>query len=509
MLAGRHRFLERTVREIAGFGLLAFAAVAPALGLGAGAPRHSPTQGAVIQEDWLLELGAIVLSSPILADVDGQGALEIVITTYCPETVCPGAPTFGGRVYVLTSQGSVMPGWPQGSNSAPFGGGAVVGDIDGDGDAEVVAGSWNEVFVWQHDGSLYPGWPKAVGTFSAPTLADLDADGDLEILYSDTTGRLLVWQHDGTLYPGWPYLWTGGTGQGQVLSPAVADLDRDGALEIAAGTGQGPFTAVPHDFFSWDADGSVRSGFPLSTLYQSDTVAIGDLDRDGRPELAFADLGFAGVACLNQVRETGAAVLGWPAAVEEVGGSAPAIGDLDGDGEYDLVVGGADIEDQNCLGPVLYAFDRHGLPLAGFPLAIPFTPGGVCPIIAPIVIVDLDGDSDSEVIVKARDAVHAYHGDGSVVTGFPYPLSDDGISSNRAPAPAFGDVDLDGNLDFVLVSVSGRVAFFDTEAATRARTRPWPMYKHDSLGTSAFGFVGLFVDGFESGDASAWSLVVP
>jgi len=111
--------------------------------------------------------------------------------------------------------------------------------------------------------------------------------------------------------------------------------------------------------------------------------------------------------------------------------------------------------------------------------------------------------------VKYLDAVSAYHADGTLVAGFPYTLSDDGVSSSFAPGPALGDLDNDGQLEFVLVSRSGRVAYFDTLAGTSTATRAWPMYKHDSLGTSDFGPLPIFSDGFESGDVLAWSSVEP
>lgn len=466
-------------------------------------------RGASLSEVWQVQLGAIMTSSPIVAEVVGLGAKEIVATTFCPDSTCSGNPYGGGQVVVLTAQGVSLPGWPKIVMGNPFSGGAAVGDIDNDGDQEVVAGNWASIYAWGHDGSVLPGWPKAVGTFSSPALEDLDGDGDLEVIASSTEGELYVWHHDGTLVKGWPYVWKGGTGQGSIRSPAVADIDGDGVLEIAAATGQGPYTTEPHDFFVWEADGSVHAGFPIVTLYQADGSALGDVGSDGNVEAVFADGGFAGEDHLYLVGQSGALEAGWPAQLTEITGSAPAVGDVDGDGRRDVAIGGANIVDQACVQPRLYAVDSHGDALPGFPVDIPLVGGGLCPVLAPVLIADVDGDATPDIIVKYRDTISAYHGDGTLVGGFPYTLSDDGVSVGSMPAPALDDVDCDGELEMVVASASGRVALLETAVATSRARRPWPMYKHDAQGTSNAAFFDLFSDGFEGGDASAWSSSFP
>lgn len=465
--------------------------------------------GAPLVEEWLVQLGAQTLSSPTIAEVSGGGSKEIVISTFCPQSDCPGNPFGGGRVFVLTADGSTLVGWPQSASSAPFSGEAIVGDIDGDGDLEIVAGSWTQAFVWNHDGSNFPGWPKPVGTFVSPALADLDGDGDLEILYSSTDSRLFAWHHDGTVLPGWPYEWTGGTGNGTIMSPAVADIDGDRELEIVAGTGQGGFTTDPHDFFVWESDGTVSSGFPITSRYQQRPAAVGDVDADGVVEMVFSENRFEGQDQVFVVDSSGAVEPGWPVVVAEGGNSAPGLGDLDGDGDLEIAIGGAELVDLTCTRPRLFVFRSDGSSPPGFPVDLPNPGGGICPVIAPIVMADLNGDKAPEILVKYRNMVSAYAGDGSLVEGFPYALSDDGISSDSAPGPAVDDVDNDGELELVFMSTSGRVAYFDTMETTSKESRPWPMTKHDPHGTSDFGRLYVFSDGFESGDFTEWSSVIP
>jgi hypothetical protein len=77
---------------------------------------------------------------------------------------------------------------------------------------------------------LRPGWPKlAKGDFhSTPVVGDIDGDGQVDIIACSTDGRIYAWHKDGTQVKGWPrnYLYE------LYTSPTICDLDKDGLVDM-------------------------------------------------------------------------------------------------------------------------------------------------------------------------------------------------------------------------------------------------------------------------------------
>ena len=132
------------------------------------------------------------------------------------------------------------PGWPRSTGDAIYGSPALA-DLDGDGDLEVVVGSYDwKVYAWHHDGTDVsfagaPGWPLDTqgAVHSSPVVGDLDGDGDLEVVVGSSDGNVYAWHHDGTAVtpygsPGWPRH----VGAAVSGSPSLCDVDGDGDLEV-------------------------------------------------------------------------------------------------------------------------------------------------------------------------------------------------------------------------------------------------------------------------------------
>jgi hypothetical protein len=127
---------------------------------------------------WPRPVRGMVRSSPALADLDGDGRLDIVLGTSRTGGVGDSA-----CVYVFSDGGIVRPGWPAYAEG-DFESSPVIGDIDGDGEMEVIIGCTDcRVYAYNRDGSRLSGWPRRVTreVYSTPVLSDLDADGDVEV----------------------------------------------------------------------------------------------------------------------------------------------------------------------------------------------------------------------------------------------------------------------------------------------------------------------------------------
>ena len=177
-----------------------------------------------ITPDWIYDTKAPILSSLKSADVDGDGIKEIIISTY---DTTDGNSYGAGLIYILNIDGTDLDGWPLRMVGAPIPATVSIGDINNDDSLELVVGSWNKLYVYDSQGNNVPGFPKNYGTSQTSTLFDLDKDGTLEIIYPSDDKNLYIFKYDGTLLTGWPQSLTELPG-----SPAVADIDNDGDLEL-------------------------------------------------------------------------------------------------------------------------------------------------------------------------------------------------------------------------------------------------------------------------------------
>ena len=158
---------------------------------------------------------------------------------------------------------------------------AVV-DLDDDGTMEVIASAYTVVILdgptgtlekrIEHDGSR--AWPGVV-------VADLDSNGDLEIVTAHGGGYVNRIDHYGNLD------WTRRPATNEFRSLAVDDLDFDSNLEIVVGLAR----LQKLNVWVLEDDGNIREGWPQLTgegsaagLY-NDNISLGDLDGDGQLEL--------------------------------------------------------------------------------------------------------------------------------------------------------------------------------------------------------------------------------
>jgi hypothetical protein len=224
--------------------------------------------------------------TPTLADLNDDSALEIIITIRnWPD----------GLVCVYDGEGNVKPGWPVRMDYVP-GSAAAVGDINGDDIPEIVTESYYGLHAFEPDGTLLPGFPYYPGedrvfSYSTPVLADIDGDGNREIICGDHsiangTGAIHIVKHNGVAWLDWPLLttsWIYGP-------PSVGDINDDGQLDIAVG--DQTLSASPvNQVYAWNAyTGEPLPGFPITGVYGINSqLILADLDGDGMIELLADD----------------------------------------------------------------------------------------------------------------------------------------------------------------------------------------------------------------------------
>jgi hypothetical protein len=220
----------------------------------------------------------------------------------------------------------------------------AVGDISGDGKADIVAaGLDGTVNVWTMNGATRSAVSTLAPTFTggAWTLkgsGDLDGNGTADLVFVSGSGQIWVWMMNGTAVQSrsiLPISYT--TGYWSLVT--VGDLDGNDRADLI-------FRGADGRIWVWFMNGTSRVSAPILNLAYTAAywtiICAGDLDGDGRDDLVFrgAD-GRIWIWFMNGTSRTGAFVL---QNVSYTTGywTISSAGDLDGDGMADLVFRGAD-----------------------------------------------------------------------------------------------------------------------------------------------------------------------
>jgi hypothetical protein len=455
-----------------------------AVGLLSSGGASTPTGGS--RSSWTISTSRVSMASPKIVDLDHDGQTEIVMVAGGLDS----NPYGSGELHVRDGAGVSWPGFPVALSGASFNTPAV-GDLDGDGDFEIVVGTWNYLYVFNHDGSAYPGWPKSMYIAQGTTVADLDGDGDLEILAAGGSS-MHVYHHDGSNYTGFPV-----SGAHDLTTPAVGDVDGDGDLEIFAGGFLGPGSASD-EVHGWHHDGTVIAGFPVTTAGSVKAApALADLDGDGTMEVIANCWNKSGSDRLYVWDHDGNLESGWPLSIPYIRLSSPTVADLDLDGDLEIVQGGWDTSP---YGEEVHALHHDGTPVTGFPVTLSNSPSGN--LNNSLVTGDIDGDGQAEIVIKAVNNIFALNADGSVVSGFPVFLDDQSHSSTFTPTPALGDPDGDGSIEIIAAAAFDSIISIDQTGASTPTSYWWPTYQYDAANTGAYAApIGDYI-AYCSGDGS-------
>ncbi|WP_427875797.1 FG-GAP-like repeat-containing protein [Pelagimonas varians] len=209
-----------------------------------------------------------------------------------------------------------------------------------------------------------------VGSNSTPAFADIDDDGDIDLVVGSADGTLRVWLNDNNVYtePVWYINPFNSIDVGSNSAPTFGDIDGDGDLDLIVGSDSGHLQ-------TW-------LNFPDQGEYRT----IGFLD----PFKTIS--GFTSVVAESRTGNQAA---------------MPAFADLNGDGLDDLVIGGGNVSSDNRIESFLNAYDDErgihtGLRFTQLNWSNPFDSVELDEANAPVFI-DIDNDGDLDVVVGLED----------------------------------------------------------------------------------------------------------
>jgi len=292
--------------------------------------------------------GGDFAGQPVVADVNGDGILDVVIPNACVDINCAVDGTVG--VLLGNGDGTLKPAVAYDAGGFyPFS--VAVADMNGDGKRDVVVVSYN--LLTNQTGSVAVLFNNGDGTFRAPVVygpigfgipsglavRDLNGDGIPDVVVGNTCLEsncqsgggvfVLIGEGHGKFHPVVAY--SSGGQNASVLT--LGDVNRDGRIDILVAN-RTPSNTV--GVLLGNGDGTFQPAVPTSVLPSVGQLALTDFNRDGK---------------LDLVVSTGSLLLGngdgtfqLPINLEDAGGGI-AVGDFNHDGRPDLVIGNYDSVD--------------------------------------------------------------------------------------------------------------------------------------------------------------------
>lgn len=449
-------------------------------------------------------------ASPTLGDVDGDGDFDMVV----------GRRDDAYLRYYRNDGNATNPSWTHvssnwlGSCNYPSDcwrsshGTPEFVDLDADGDLDLVIGGYyyGELYYWRNDGTptmpawIYVGVLVSIGgsgQYTSATFADIDADGNLDMVVGDRYGTTRYYKNEGAnasysfkyIYAGsGGYQWISNIGSDTYIKPAFADLDGDGDADLIYGLYDGLLYHYRNDGLytsnvdkgnnpAWIYRSSNWLGnyiIPGDSYSRYGTPEFVDLDADGDLDLVIGTYAHSPCYLLYWRNDGSLTEPIWTYVGDMVGslGSSvypdPTLGDIDGDGDYDMIVGTLD-------GSVKYYKNVGSAESPAWKYVYAGASGNSwIPDVGDYArpeLVDIDNDGAVDLCVadnngdlwfrknkghyttmdaKADNPTWVYDGTFFTIHG----------SYNNYGVPAFGDIDGDGDLDLAVGSYEGKVWYY-------------------------------------------------
>ncbi len=371
-------------------------------------------------------------------DIDGDGNDDFVVNTDRDST------------FVMRSNGA-----DTFSRLASLKGQSKPANLDTDGDADLFRLQTKELSIAQNlgGGSFSSGQPLlTINSSYASQLADFDNDGDLDLAQSDDYD-FRIYRNDGNA--NLDLIFTGEVtngGSDEILE--VGDIDGDGDIDIIiSGRSYSGFYLFPNT-------GSAAFSNPtqFASGYTIEALQVADMDGDGDSDVVVAQY-LSSIRYLSVFINNGSGNL-----VRTFDSSIPVgndfdmltVGDVDGDGDQDIVAPVENYNQGSQYGVFVYVNDGTGNITRGTDI-IPLTPDVQ---FSDVDLADLDGDGDLDVFVTNSTSPGSYSpvflNDGTGV----FTENGAGVYTDYSYRSALGDIDSDGDFDIISGAYLGNPKLF-------------------------------------------------
>jgi subtilisin family serine protease len=456
-------------------------------------------------------------AEPVVSDLNNDGLQETVVYQ-------------GGNPPKLSAyrpDGSLL--WRSGVGTGGASGGnlnlPIVANLDNDPYKEIIVhhpntNSWpminSHLYAFNHDGSLL--WSASVPLDFNPTFlaADLDNDGLTEIVMQGSDAweiNVSVLNSMGQIISEWG-LPKNQMGTTLYPSPAVGNFDEDSDLEIVlsfqsedSGWDDNGNWVNENVVGVYNMDGSLVNGWPIILPGGlSSSPSVGDIDKNGQDDIVIGELyaftptypdpEFGGLYAINRHGEF---LSGWPIEKGSEFWSTSALGDIDGDGDLEISAGGSTYL-------LNFLLNHDGSLLPGWPKSTSWVDyyGSIRG--------DANGDAMPDVLTTAgsiyecqRDncgGVYGWKTDGISLNSFPK------VTDVAAQAPAvLSDIDKDGKVELIASSdydMNIQTMMFKERATLyawnlntlyNADTMQWPTFQHDVARTGCYNCASWISEG--------------